>query len=188
MAIGFGDLRRGMAIELDGDPYRVEEFEHSKMQHRAPVIGLKLRDLRSGQRIERSFQGYKIQLDVAPVQNRPSQYIYKDDSYYYFMDSETFEQYPLSREQLGDSVNYLTEQAEVELVFHRDNPIAVEMPTAVELKVVETPPAFKGNTAAGGTKPATLETGITVQVPLFISPGEKVKIDTRTGQYLERVG
>lgn len=186
MVIGFGDLRRGVTIELDGEPYRVEEFHHSKKQQRAPVIRLKLRALHSGQLVERSFQGYSIKLDVAPVFNRPAQYIYKEDALHYFMDMESFEQYPLSQEQLGDALKYLSEQSTVELVFFKESPISIELPASVTLEVTDTPPGVKGDTAGGGTKPATLETGISVHVPLFINPGEKIKVDTRTGQYLER--
>jgi len=187
MVIGFGDLRRGITIELDGEPYHVEEYTHVKMQQRAPVIRLKLRSVRTGKAMDRSFQGYDIKLNLAQVQNRPAQYIYNDD-HYYFMDLESFEQYPMSQEQLGDAIQYLKEQAEVEVVFYKDAPIAIKLPTFVELKVVDTPPGVKGDTAAGGTKPATLETGIAIQLPLFINPGEVVRVDTRTGQYLERAG
>ncbi len=188
MVMGFGDLRRGVAVELDGVPYKVEEYSQQKMQQRAPTYRIKLRNLVTGQLIERSFSGYGMKLNRAPVLNRPAQYIYQDDVHYYFMDTESFEQYPLAADTLGDAVSYLTEQVEVELVFFRDTPIAVELPTTVNLEVTDTPPGFKGDTAGGGNKPATLETGITVQVPLFINAGDKIKVDTRSGEYVERVG
>lgn len=188
MTIGFGELRRGVTIELEGVPYKVEEFQHVKMQQRAPVLRMKLRDLRTGQLVERSFSAYKVKFDAASVQNRAAQYLYNDGSHYYFMDLESYDQYPLTREQLGDVANYLKEQNEVEMVFYRDSPISIELPTTVDLNVVDTPPGVRGDTASGGTKPAKLETGITVQVPFFVNVGDKVKVDTRTGQYVERAG
>jgi elongation factor P len=188
MTIGFGDLRKGLTIELDGVPYKVEDFTHVKMQQRAPTVKMKLRDLRTGQAAERSFSNYKFRLNEAPVENRPAQYLYHDGDYHYFMDLESFDQYPITEEYLGAAINCLVEQTEVELIFHRDKPISIELPTTVNLKITETPPSFKGDTAAGGTKPATLETGITIQVPMFINPGETIKVDTRTVQYVERAG
>ena len=186
MVIGVGDLRKGRAIELDGVPYKVEDYSQQKMQQRAPVYRIKLRNLISGQLVERSFSGYNVKLNVASVENRTAQLLYEDDSVYHFMDTHSFDQFPVSRDTLGDAVNYLTEQAEVDLVFYKDNPIAVEMPTTYDLLVVESPPGLKGDTATGATKLATLETGLTLQVPLFINNGDKVKVDTRSGQYVER--
>ena len=186
MVISFGDLRRGVTIELEGAPYRVEEYYQQKMQQRAPTYHIKLRNLITGQLSERSFSGYGIKLNQAPVQNRPAQFLYEDDGLYHFMDTSTFDQYPLSRQVVGDALSYLTEQAELEVVFWKDAPISVELPTTVDLTITDTPPAFKGDTAAGGTKPATVETGLTVTVPTFINPGDKIKVDTRTGTYVER--
>ncbi len=187
MVIGFGDLRKGRAIEIDGVPYKVEDYSHQKMQQRAPVYRLKLRNLISGQLIERSYSGYGVKLNVASVENRTSRLLYVDEGIYNFMDIESFDQFPVSRDTLGDAVNYLTEQAEVDLVFYKDNPIAVELPTTFDLLVTDSPPGLRGDTATGGTKLATLETGLTLQVPLFVNNGDKVKVDTRNGQYLERV-
>lgn len=187
MVLGFSDLKRGITIELEGQPYQVIEYQQVKMQQRAPVLRIKLRDLRTGRTVEKSFQG-TVSLARAEVENRSAQYLYTDGEHYYFMDAETFDQFPLSAEKLGDSLHYLKEQALVELVFYKGEPISIEMPTYVDLAVAETPPGVKGDTAQGGTKPAKLETGITVQVPLFVNMGDKVRIDTRTGQYLERVG
>ncbi|MBI2872857.1 MAG: elongation factor P [Chloroflexi bacterium] len=188
MVLGFSDLKNGMTIELDGEPYKVEEFTHTKMQQRAPTVRIRLRNLRTGKMVERSFSGYKLQLTPAQVETRAAQYLYNDGEHYHFMDTENFEQYPLSLEQLGDAVNYLTEQGEVELLFFKEAPIALELPTTVDLAVVETAPGFKGDTASGSTKPAKVETGIMVQVPFFVNTGEKIRVDTRTGQYVERVG
>ncbi len=188
MVMSFGDLRKGVTIELDGEPYQVVEYSSHKMQQRAPVVRLRLRELRTGRSIERTFTGYDVKLNRAPVEQRLAQYIYREDDLFYFMDTSTFDQYPMSRDQLGNALNYMVEQIELEVVFYRDEPIAVELPTSVELRVVDTPPGVKGDTAQGATKPATLETGITVNIPFFVNNGEVVRIDTRTGQYLERAG
>ena len=186
MVIGVGDLRKGVTIELDGEPYQVVEYSSHKMQQRAPVVRLRLRELRTGRSVDRTFSGYDVKLNLASVEQRPAQYLYSDDAFYYFMDTRTYEQYPLTREQLGDSYLYLKDQVELELVFFGEEPIAVELPTFVELEVTDTAPAHRGNTAQGGTKPATLETGLSVNVPFFVNPGEMIRIDTRTGEYLER--
>ncbi len=188
MTINFGDLRRGVTIEVDGQPYEVVDYERHKMQQRAPVTRLKLRSLRDGRVIERTFQNYTTEFALARVESKPAQYLYTDGSFYNFMDMESYDQYQLTREQLADTVNYLKEDTVVDVVFHNGNIINVRLPTFVELAVVNTPPGFRGDTAQGGTKPATLETGITVQVPLFVNAGEKVRIDTRNGQYIERAG
>ena len=185
--IGFGELRRGTVLELDGAPWQVLEYQHNRMQKRAPVLTLKLRSLKTGHVMERNFPG-DHKLTLAAVEERQAQYLYQDGESYYFMDMESYDQFPLSVEQLGDALNYLKEQLTVGVVFYRGDPLTVELPTFVDLQVAETPPGFRGDTAQGGTKPATLETGLTVQVPLFINPGERVRVDTRTGQYLERAG
>ena len=186
MTIGYGDLKKGMAIELDGEPYVVVDYERSKMQQRAPVLRIKFRDLRTGRQVERTFQGYDVKLTPAEVERRSSQYIYNDDALYYFMDTETFDQFPLSRDQVGDAIQYLVEQTTVDLVFFRGAPITIDLPVMVELRVTEAAPGVRGDTAQGGTKPAKLETGPVIQVPLFVNEGETVKVDTRTGEYLSR--
>ena len=188
MTISFGDLRRGVSIEVDGQAYEVVEYERHKMQQRAPVTRLKLRSLRDGKLIERTFQSYTTEFTLAQVEAKPAQYLYTDGRFYNFMDMEAYDQYQFTREQLGDTVNYLKEETVVDVIFHNENFINVRLPIFVELEVVDTPPGYKGDTAQGGTKPATLETGLTVQVPLFISNGDKLRIDTRNGQYSERVG
>ncbi len=187
MTISYGDLRRGMAIELDGTPYIVVEYERSKMQQRAPVLRIRLKDLSTGRVTNKTFQGYDVKLTPASVDHRTSQYIYRDGQLYYFMDTENYEQFELTEEQLGDALKFLTEELMVEVLFYKGEPVTVELPNSVSLKVVEAPPGVRGDTAQGGTKPATLETGITIQVPLFVDVGETVRVDTRTGQYLSRV-
>ena len=186
MTIGYGDLKKGMAAELDGQPYTVVDYERSKMQQRAPVMRIKFRELRSGRLMERTFQGYDVDFTMAPVERRSAQSLYNEDDLYYFMDTESYEQFPLTKEQMGNALQYLVEQTTVELVFYRDEPIAVELPITVELKVAETIPGVKGDTAQGGSKPATLETGLLVHVPLFVNEGDVLKVDTRTGAYLSR--
>ncbi len=186
MSIGYGELKKGMAIELDGQPYIVAEYERSKMQKRAPVMRVKFRELKTGRLIERTFQGFDVKLTPASVERRKAQYIYSEDDLYYFMDSETFDQSPLTKDQLGESLQFLVEQINVDLILSEGNPVTIELPTSIDIQVTDAPPGHKGDTAQGGSKPATLETGLVVQVPLFINSGETIKVDTRTGEYLSR--
>ena len=186
MTLSYGELRKGMAVELDGAPFIVVDYERSKMQQRAPVMRIKFRDLVNGRLTERTFSGYDVAFKMADVERRSAQYIYQDDAFHYFMDDQTYEQFPLSEDQIRDELQYLVEQTTVDLVLFRENPVAIEMPITVELEVAETDPGFKGDTAQGGSKPATLETGLVVNVPLFINQGDRLKVDTRSGQYLSR--
>lgn len=187
MAIAYGDLKKGMAIDLDGEPHVVVDYERSKMQQRAPTMRIRFRAIRTGRVVDKTFSGYDVKLETAAVERRDAQYIYREDDLYYFMDTESFEQFPLSAEQIGDGTRYLVEQIEVQLVLHDGNPIAIDLPITVDLKIAETGPAFKGDTAQGATKPATLETGLVVTIPTFVDTGETIKVDTRTGDYLSRV-
>ena len=187
MTIGFGDLRKGTVIEVDGQPYEVVDYERHKMQQRAPVTRLKLRSLRDGRVAERTFQRYDTEFPLAQVEPRSAQFLYTDGEFYHFMDGESYDQYQMSREQLRDVVQYLKESDSVDVVFFKGEVISVKLPIFVELKVMETPPGFKGDTAQGGNKPAVLETGLTVQVPMFVEAGQTVRIDTRSGEYTERV-
>jgi len=184
--ISTGDLKRGLTIELDGQLWTVVEFQHIKMGRGSAQVRLKLKNLKTGYNVEKTFQaGEKFQRAVLDHQN--VQYLYRDGDHYYFMDTTTFEQLTLSSEQLGDSLNYIKEGNTLDLLSYEGEPIGVELPTGVELEVVETEPGFRGDTAVSGTKPATLETGLVVQVPLFVDTGDKIKVDTRTGEYIERV-
>ena len=187
MTINFGDLSRGMVIELDGQPWQIMDYERHKMQQRAPVTRIKMKNLLSGAVVERTFQRYDTVFTQAEVDNRQTQFLYTDTNFYYFMDQETFEQHELTKGQLGNSLDYLKENMMVEMFFYKGNPVNVILPTHVDLQVVETPPAFRGDTAQGGNKPATLETGLKINVPMFVTPGTVVKVDTRTGEYTERV-
>ena len=187
MTISYSDLRRGTVIVLDDEPWQVTDWKHTKMQQRAPVLTLKLKNLRSGRAMERNVPGNQ-KLTLAEVDTRQAQYLYSDGDLYHFMDMSTFDQYPLTNDVVGDALQYMKEQDVVDLVFYRNDPISLELPTYVELQVANTPPSLKGNTAQGSTKPATLETGLTVNVPFFVNVGERVRVDTRSGDYLERVG
>lgn len=187
MTIGYGDLRKGMAIELDGEPYLVVDYERSKMQQRAPTMRIRFREIRSGRTLDRSFSGYDVKLTPADVERRTAQYIYDEDDLCYFMDTDNYEQFPLSKDQIADELNYLKEEMTVDLVFFQDVPIAIDLPITVDLRVADSPPGLRGDTATGATKPATLETGLLIQVPLFVNEGETVKVDTRSGSYLSRV-
>lgn len=182
-----GELKKGMAIDLDGELWSVQEWSHNKTGRGGAITRLKLRNLRTGANIERTFPASekfrRIFLERAKVQ-----FLYEEDGLYNFMDNETFEQFALGTDQVGDDSNYLKEGMEVEVSRYQEQPISLEIPVAVNLEVTETDPGFKGDTATGGTKPAILETGLRVNVPLFVNVGDKLKIDTRNGTYLERVG
>jgi len=187
MSINFSDLSRGLVIELDGQPWQVMDYERHKMQQRAPVTRIKLKNLLTGSVVERTFQRYDTAFSVADMDNRQAQYLYTDGEFYHFMDQETFDEYELTKEILGASLDYLKEQMIVEVVFYKGNAININLPTHVELEVKDTPPSFRGDTAQGGNKPATLETGLRITVPMFITPGTVVRVDTRNGEYTERV-
>ncbi|MDE2718773.1 MAG: elongation factor P [Chloroflexota bacterium] len=187
MTLSYGELKKGMPIALDGEPYAVVDYERTKMQQRAPVMRIRFRSLRTGRIVDRTFNGFDVKFTVADVERRKAEYIYQDGELYYFMDNETFEQFPLNVDQISDSLPYLIEQTAVDLVLYQDEPISIEIPLNVDLKVTDTDPGFKGDTATGGSKPATVETGLVVQVPLFIDVGETIRIDTRTGEYAGRV-
>ena len=180
------ELRKGIIIELEGKLFQVVDYQHVKMK-RTALAKVKLRDINAGHTIERSFQSDE-KLVRARLDARQMQYLYNDGELYYFMDQESFEQIPLSSSHLGDALNYLKEGNSVEVSSYKDEVISIELPITIELEVTETDPGFKGDTATGGTKPATLETGLTIQVPLFINEGDIIKVDTRTGTYLERSG
>lgn len=183
--ISGSELRKGIIIELDGRLYQVTDYRHVKMK-RTALAKVKLRDIEAGHTIEQSFQSdqkfTRVRLDFQDMQ-----YLYNDEDLYYFMDTETYEQMPVDTAMLGDAVNYLKEGMVIQISSYKDKVVGVEMPLSVELEVTDTGPGFKGDTATGGNKPAVMETGITVQVPLFINNGDIIKVDTRDGSYVERV-
>jgi elongation factor P len=180
-----GELRRGVALEMDGTLYQVLDVAHIKLGRGTAQVRMKLRDVRAGHIIERTVMAGS-RFPRARVERQPSQYLYSDGDLHYFMNTETYDQFPLTRERLGDALDYLRENAECSVLMYGDEAVGIELSAAVELTVAETDPWVKGDTAQGGTKPAKLETGITVQVPLFINVGDTVKVDTRSGEYLGR--
>ena len=184
--INSGELRKGLTIELDGELYQVVDFQHIKTGRGSAQLRLKLHELRGGHNIERTFQANE-KFTRARLDFKDMQYLYNDGGLYYFMDEETYEQTPLDASQLGDALNYLKEGMSLQVSSYQGELVDVEMPITVELEVTETEPGFKGDTATGGNKPAKLETGLTVQVPLFVNQGDIIKVDTRNGNYLERV-
>ena len=180
------ELRKGVLIEFEGKLWQVVDYQHVKMK-RTALAKVKMRDVNAGHTIERSFQSddrfVRARLDTVRMQ-----YLYAEGDLYYFMDQETFEQIPLNKEQVQDALPFLKEGDSVEVSKYKDEIISVDVPITVELEVTRTDPGFKGDTATGGSKPATLETGLTINVPLFINEGDVIKVDTRTSSYIERVG
>jgi elongation factor P len=179
------DLKNGMVLNLDGELWSVVEFLHVKPGKGGAFVRTKLKNVRSGKVVDRTFNaGTKV--DTATVDKRNMQYLYADGEDYVFMDLETYDQLPISSVAVGDAANYLLPEAEVVVATHDGEPLYVDLPASVVLEVTYTEPGVQGDRSTGGTKPATLETGATVQVPLFISTGEKIKVDTRDGRYLGR--
>ncbi len=184
--ISTNDFRPGLTIELDGDIYQVVESQHVKPGKGPAFVRSKLRNLMTRSIIQKTFRaGEKI--PPAHLEKRRMQYLYSDGEDYHFMNVDTYEQMPLSGEQLGDTVKYLKENIEVEVLTFKDRMVGVELPTAVALEVKSTVPGIRGDTvSSGGTKPAVMETGAEILVPLFINEGDVVRVDTRTGQYMDR--
>lgn len=184
--ISTNDLRTGVTIDLDGEVYSVVEFQHVKPGKGAAFVRTKLKSLRTGAVIDRTFRaGEKV--TQARIDHRQMQYLYHDGESYVFMDTDNYEQISLPREILGDRVKYLKEEMVISILFYNGQVIGIEVPYFIELQVVATDPGIRGDTATGGSKPATLETGAVVQVPLFVEVGDTIRIDTRTDTYIERV-
>jgi len=179
------DLRNGMTIELDGQIFSCIEFQHIKPGKGGAFVRLKLKNFDTGAVIEKTVRP-EDKFPLVRIFRKPMQYLYQDGDNCYFMDTESYEQIGISKNILGSAINYLKENIEVVVLFHDENIIGIEPPLTVELQVTSTEPGFKGNTVSGATKPATLETGLVVQVPLFVEKGDILKIDTRKGVYLER--
>jgi elongation factor P len=180
------EFRNGVTVGIDNDIFVVVEFQHVKPGKGAAFVRAKLKNLKTGGVHERTFRPNE-KMDRAHIDRKDLQYSYKDGDLYYFMDAETYEQTALNASDVGDSLNFVKENEIVKILSHNGNVFGIEPPLFVELEITDTEPGFKGNTATGATKPAVLETGAVVQVPLFISGGEVIKIDTRTGEYLGRV-
>ncbi|MCL4541620.1 MAG: elongation factor P [Chloroflexi bacterium] len=183
--IGTGDLKKGIAIELDGNLYRIEDFQHVKMGRGSAYVKLKLRNIRKGDITERTFQAGD-RLIRATLDKSEVQFLYEDGDTYYFMNTETYEQVAINRDRLSEVPNFLKENMAVSLLSYGDEPISIELPPSIDLEVTYTEPGIKGDTATGATKPATLETGFVVQVPLFVNTGDRIRVDTRYGTYIER--
>jgi len=183
--ISTNDFKTGLTIELEGEVFQVIEFQHVKPGKGAAFVRSKLRNMRTGAVIEKTFSaGEKI--PKARIERREVQYLYNDGQDYNFMDLESYDQLAMDAGQLGDAVKYLKDNLSIHILTFQGKSIGVELPNFVELEVVETAPGIKGDTASGGSKPATLETGAVVQVPFFINVGDKLQIDTRTGNYIKR--
>lgn len=183
--ISVGDFKTGLTIEIDGVIYTVVEFMHVKPGKGAAFVRSKLKNIRTGFSVERTFNASE-KVGLARIENKDMQYLYKSDDDYVFMDVQSYEQITLTAEKLGDAVKYLKENMQVAIQSYGNETLGVQLPNTVELEVVETDPSFKGDTATGGSKPAKLETGAIVQVPFFIEVGEVLMIDTRTNAYLKR--
>jgi len=184
--ISAGDFRNGITIELEGNIYQIIEFQHVKPGKGAAFVRTKLKNIKSGGVVEKTFRPTE-KCPQARIERKDYQYLYADGDLYYFMDTETYDQIALSADAIGDALKFVKENEAVTMLAHNGDIFAVEPPMFVELVITETEPGFKGDTATGATKPATVETGATVYVPLFVNEGDVIKIDTRTGEYLSRV-
>ena len=181
-----GDVRNGTTFELEGNVFRVVEFQHVKPGKGAAFVRTKLKNVISGAVLEKTFNP-SDKFPAAEIENKEMQYLYNDGDLYYFMDNETYDQIPLNKEQIGDCLKYLKENMAVKILSFKGKVFAVEPPIFVELEVTYTEPGFAGNTTTTSGKPATLETGLELQVPMFVNIGDILRIDTRTCQYMERV-
>lgn len=183
--ISAGDFRNGVTFDMDGQVVSIIEFQHVKPGKGAAFVRTKIRNVITGAVTERTFNP-NDKYPVAYIERKDMQYLYNDGDLYYFMDSETFEQIPINKDVLGDSFKFVKENMDCKVLSYKDNVFGVEPPNFVELQITKTDPGFKGDTATNATKPATLETGAEIKVPLFINEGEVIRIDTRTGEYMER--
>ena len=183
--ISAGDFRNGITFEMDGNVVQVIEFQHVKPGKGAAFVRTKYKNVITGAVVERSFNPTD-KYPTAYIERKDMQYLYSDGDLYYFMDMETYEQQPIDKSKLGPAFQFVKENMEVKVLSYKGNVFGVEPPNFVELEVTETDPGFKGDTATNATKPATLETGAEIKVPLFINTGDKIRIDTRTGEYMER--
>lgn len=184
--ISSNDFRPGVVVTLDGDLYAIVSSQHVKRGRGSAYVRAKIRNLRTGAITERTFNAGE-RVPRAFLEHREMQYLYHEGDQYVFMDQQTYEQVALDADLLGDATLYLKDNTVVTVIHYEDRPIAVDLPNSVDLAVVETAPGFRGDTASGGSKPATLETGVVVQVPFFVEVGSVVRVDTRSGEYLERV-
>lgn len=181
-----GDFRNGVTFELDGQVFQVVEFQHVKPGKGAAFVRTRLKNVITGATVERTFNPTD-KMEKAHIERKDMQYLYNDGDLFYFMDVETYEQTPLNQSAIGDSMKFVKENMTVKIMSYKGNVFGIEPPTFVELAITKTEPGFKGDTATGATKPATVETGATIKVPLFVNEGDVIRVDTRTGEYMERV-
>lgn len=184
--VSASDFKKGLTFEMDGQVYVVVDFQHVKPGKGAAFVRTKIKNIMSGTVIEKSFNPTD-KYPKAHIERKEMQYLYEDGELYYFMDNETYEQIPLNREQVEDAIMYIKPNDIAIIKFYKGEAFSVEAQNFVELEVTHTEPGFKGDTATGATKPATLETGITINVPLFVNTGDRIRVDTRTGEYMERL-
>lgn len=183
--INAGDLRKGLKLEIDGEPYLIVDFEFTKPGKGQALYRCRLKNLLTGIQFDRTYRSGDRFVE-ADIEEKEAEYLYKEGKQYHFMVTSTYEQVEMSADQLGDVVNYLTENLKVNMLFFKEKPIGITLPNFVNLRVIKAEPGVKGDTASGATKPVVLETGYELQVPLFIEEGDILKIDTRTGAYVER--
>ena len=184
--ISAGDFRNGVTFEMEGNVYQIVEFQHVKPGKGAAFVRTKLKNVITGGVVEKTFRPTE-KMEKAHIERKDMQYSYNDGDLYYFMDQETFDMLPISADQVGDALKFVKEEMICKILSYKGSVFGIEPPTFVELLVTETEPGFKGDTATGATKPATLETGAVIQVPLFVDGSDIIRVDTRTGEYMERV-
>jgi elongation factor P len=184
--ISAGDFRNGITFEYEGQVFQVVEFQHVKPGKGAAFVRTKIKNIITGSTIERTFNP-SDKMENAMIERKDMQYMYNDGDLYHFMDTETYDQIPLNAQTVGDTLKFIKEEEIVKVLSYKGDVFGIEPPFFVTLKVTQTEPGFRGDTATGATKPATVETGASVKVPLFVDEGDMIKIDTRTGDYMERV-
>ncbi|MBI5410319.1 MAG: elongation factor P [Nitrospirae bacterium] len=184
--ISTSEFKKGAKLKYKDAPHEIVDFQHHKMGRGGAIIRTKLKNLVTGSIFEDTFKGGE-KFETPDLEERTAQYLYKEGEACYFMDNESYEQFPLTSEHLGDAKKFLKENMEVKILFYSGSPISVEIPMFVELKIIRTDPGYKGDTASGGSKPAVLESGVTVKVPFHLNEGDVIKVDTRTAEYIERV-
>ena len=184
--ISTGELRKGVVIELDGDLWQILDYHHIKMGRGSAQVRIKLKNVKKGSIVEKSFQAGE-RWPRAQLDRRPIQFMYRDGDAYHFMEMETYEQFHLNASQLDDAVNYMKDGMTLDRISYDGETLGVELPITVDLVIVETDPGFAGDTATGARKPATTETGLIVTVPLFVTEGDTIRVDTRTGEYQTRL-
>ena len=187
MATDTSSFRNGLKIEIDGEPFTITYFQHVKPGKGGAFVRTKIKNLRTGRVLDKRFRsGEKIEL--ADVEERKMQYLYPEGDVLIFMDNQSYDQTPFTREQIGDDIKFLKENTDVDVLFWNDKALSIQLPNFIEARISKCEPGEKGDTASNVTKPATIESGAVVQVPLFVNEGQKIRVDTRSGEYIERVG